>query len=686
MPIPVTSELTVNSSMAGDQTPTDTAALSGGATVVTWLDGTTAKLRLFGPAGTSLTQEVTVGAASEIQLATLPGGGFVAVWISSGNAPASVMAQTYSAAGAAIGGPVTLMSYAIAGTPTMYLHPLGLDLTALSDGGYQAAWSVHRADALAIQTLSTQLVVINASGNVEASVANTVVGSSRSLVAYDPQVTSVELAGGHVLVTWRQAPTPLGEPSAQFGQLYDLNGVAVGGQIRLDASIPADGGPTIDASQGLAAAALPGGSVAFVWKANDTIWTSLYPADHLGQGNLTGRSQPLAVGSATGAGEPQVAVLADGRYVVAWSDHGDALARMYSVAGAPLGDAFRVGDIAAGVQDWVDIVVRPDGDLVVVWRDDSHLAAPGQATDASGTAVKAQVLIPGDTGGVGHNDVTGTGGGEVLTGGAGEDWLLAGGGAETLSGGAGADRFVLTLDGAADRLLDFSRAEGDRIDLLDGEGHQLAGGLLTLTPATGALSWDSDGGAGPLAPVAMATLGVASLDRQDFAPGFRPAAVRVLTADGGREDTVFDWSGQAFERTVGVFDRIGSPVSYTVSNDNGGSAIHWWDSNATETWAVRAADYDPAGRITAYGVTYDDGHQVVWQFDTTGRYAWTRMIDTIDALGRQAGQAVAWDDGTAFERYHDTYDTQPWAYYIDNYKDGTLLNHTFYRDDGTVFA
>jgi hypothetical protein len=59
---------------------------------------------------------------------------------------------------------------------------------------------------------------------------------------------------------------------------------------------------------------------------------------------------------------------------------------------------------------------------------------------------------------------------ETLAGGRGNDTLVGLGGADTLSGGSGADHFkyVAVTDGGGtgDHILDFSRAEGDSIDLL----------------------------------------------------------------------------------------------------------------------------------------------------------------------------------------------------------------------------
>lgn len=71
----------------------------------------------------------------------------------------------------------------------------------------------------------------------------------------------------------------------------------------------------------------------------------------------------------------------------------------------------------------------------------------------------------------GNDTLYGGAGDDVLVGGAGEDVLVGGPGMDTLTGGSGADRFVfkvgdLDADPAkSDRITDFSRDEGDKIDL-----------------------------------------------------------------------------------------------------------------------------------------------------------------------------------------------------------------------------
>ncbi|MGO4128845.1 calcium-binding protein [Inquilinus sp. YAF38] len=80
------------------------------------------------------------------------------------------------------------------------------------------------------------------------------------------------------------------------------------------------------------------------------------------------------------------------------------------------------------------------------------------------------------------DSIIGTTGANVLQGWNGNDLLLGGRGADTLSGGAGADTFIYagtihSLVGAgADRITDFSHAQGDKIDLGQIDANTLVAG------------------------------------------------------------------------------------------------------------------------------------------------------------------------------------------------------------------
>jgi Ca2+-binding RTX toxin-like protein len=73
-------------------------------------------------------------------------------------------------------------------------------------------------------------------------------------------------------------------------------------------------------------------------------------------------------------------------------------------------------------------------------------------------------------GGAGHDLLDGGAGNDTILGGAGRDTMTGGLGADVLTGGADADRFRWTAlsestTGAMDTVLDFSRAQADKLDL-----------------------------------------------------------------------------------------------------------------------------------------------------------------------------------------------------------------------------
>ena len=69
------------------------------------------------------------------------------------------------------------------------------------------------------------------------------------------------------------------------------------------------------------------------------------------------------------------------------------------------------------------------------------------------------------TGGAGVDSLFGQFGDDALRGGGGDDLLYGGFGNDLLLGGAGADTFIFGLGWGNDMILDFSRSQGDRMDL-----------------------------------------------------------------------------------------------------------------------------------------------------------------------------------------------------------------------------
>jgi Ca2+-binding RTX toxin-like protein len=141
------------------------------------------------------------------------------------------------------------------------------------------------------------------------------------------------------------------------------------------------------------------------------------------------------------------------------------------------------------------------------------------ANDIQGGAVSDNL-----DGGAGNDVLHGGAGNDFLTGGAGDDVIIGGTGADELTGGAGADRFVFdsATSTGQDLLHDFTRAEGDKLDvsqLLQGVHYAgtnpFADGYLVTQeiaaygpmgePAT-KLLFDPDGSAGSAAAISLTVL------------------------------------------------------------------------------------------------------------------------------------------------------------------------------------
>lgn len=336
-----------------------------------------------------------------------------------------------------------------------------------------------------------------------------------------------------------------------------------------------------------------------------------------------------------------------------------------------------------------DLTAIPGG-VIAGW---SVAGQPYQTVVSNdGAVLVANEALAIKTGTANADVLAGTNGGDSLSGGFGADVLYGGPGYDVLSGGEGGDKFLVSLDGSVDRILDFNAGEGDLLLLLNAQGNIAsgAGGLLTWNQQTDALTWDADSDAGLGAPVGVATLeGVETLlTRANFAAGFQPGGVRTIAVGGQVTEQVFDWGSAAFDTVTSVYTPAGQLKTYEVRYDTGAYSLKTNDvANTTTEWASVTAEYDRQGNLSAYTVVGDDGGRTLWLFDTDNSQPWSRVLQTFDPLGRLAVQAGKMDDGTAFERYIDTYDLKPWAYYIENFAaSGARLNLTYYDANGGVMT
>lgn len=101
---------------------------------------------------------------------------------------------------------------------------------------------------------------------------------------------------------------------------------------------------------------------------------------------------------------------------------------------------------------------------------------PGPDALSGGNAADDINGGPGDdrlAGGRGDDLLRGGRGADRVSGGAGNDWVEGGRDDDTISGGPGADTFHVAADAGLDRIIDFSPAEGDGIELDPGAAYSL---------------------------------------------------------------------------------------------------------------------------------------------------------------------------------------------------------------------
>jgi hypothetical protein len=108
---------------------------------------------------------------------------------------------------------------------------------------------------------------------------------------------------------------------------------------------------------------------------------------------------------------PRIAARADGDLVIVWRDdsgndgsgHG-VFGRSFDAASGSFGDVFLVNTVTSGHQYEPDVAMFADGSFVVVWRDDNGLDGSGTATfgrrfDAAGVALGDAFLVNENTAG-----------------------------------------------------------------------------------------------------------------------------------------------------------------------------------------------------------------------------------------------------------------------------------------------
>jgi len=336
-------EYVTSSTVHGDQTNPEITALAGGGYVVTWQDyspsllglgGTEISLRVYDANGNPIGPEQTanppsivggqIASQSQPAITSLPNGGFVLTW-------------TDPALLGLTGDNVITQIYdasgnQVGGNFSANGGLLGIltgdqdnsSVTALANGNFLVTWSNLPLLGIGGDTIQGQIISATGTKIGDQFVINNINAGTQD----DSVVTG--LSNGGFVVTWVDTSNQLGENSgsAIAAQIYDANGVQVGNEFRVNTT---------------------------------------------------------TAGSQT---SPEVTALANGNFVVAWSDPangGDIKAQIYTATGTAVGSEFTLNGVTTGAQGEVSIAARADGGFVAVWQDNS-----GQYGDASGSAIVLQ--------------------------------------------------------------------------------------------------------------------------------------------------------------------------------------------------------------------------------------------------------------------------------------------------------
>ena len=269
------------------------------------------------------------------------------------------------------------------------------------------------------------------------------------------------------------------------------------------------------------------------------------------------------------------------------------------------------GAISADGTVTLDLSALADGALTssVTATDDAgntaSVAGPGLTLDT--TPLPPAPEIEGDVIGTSGDDtlrglpgenttILGLAGRDLILGDDGDDIIIGGADPDKLRGGSGADTFVFLpedLPNPGDDLKDFSRAEGDRLELRDMlsnyDGSSIAGHVRIADQGTiGRLEVDADGGGDDYVPLVSIRDG-RGLDAQELWAGDD----LVITSAGPPPDTGDDDGNLALSAPDASIDasEVGA-VAFTLAglDADATAVITVGDGSATVTSGAIAAD------------------------------------------------------------------------------------------------
>ena len=340
----------------------------------------------------------TAAEQSEPSAATLSDGSYIVVWrsdSSGGSADGSgfgIFGQRFAADGSPLGTEFQINTQAVNAQD----QP---DVAALTGGGFVVTWRDQNSSTDG----SSSAVSAQRFDNAGVSQGSEfVVNSTTSSGQYEPAIA--ELNDGGFVVVYRDDSGSDGSSSGVQGQRFDAAGNPVGTEFQVNTETG-----SFQYEPGVSS--LAGGGFVVTWtsstsgSAGDGSGQGIFAQRYDAAGNPVGSEFLVNTGVSGDQRESVVAGLADGTFVVAWTDRAalDAsswgvFGQHFAADGTPLGEQFRVNESTSSNQYEPAITAIDNGGFVISWRDDSGRDGSGagvfgQQYDASAARVDGEFQV-----------------------------------------------------------------------------------------------------------------------------------------------------------------------------------------------------------------------------------------------------------------------------------------------------
>lgn len=356
-PHPLGSEFRVNTVTAYAQDHPNITALKEGGFVVVWQsdeqdgDGYGVYAQRYTANGTVVGTEFPVNTSMmsnqvSPRTAALQDGGFVVTWQSA--ADEDIYGQRYAADGTAAGTEFRINT-------TTLGYQINPDIAVLNNGDFMVIWKTaySEADGLYGQRYAANGTSIGNEFNLNVATTS----------QYWLRVAA--LNKGDFVVVWTVG-TEDGRDVDIYGQHYATDGCAVGAEFRINTV-------TTNWQFEPSIAALSDGGYVVAWTSSgqDASGNGVYAQRYTADGIQTGMEFRVNTTTASDQMRPSISALNDGGFVVVWQSSGQGgsvYGQRYAVDGTVVGAEFRVDTTTGYNGENPDITILNDGGFVVAWQ------------------------------------------------------------------------------------------------------------------------------------------------------------------------------------------------------------------------------------------------------------------------------------------------------------------------------